>query len=85
MIDFMLHSSCSFVILIALCFKYRTEIHPIMLTLLIGILKELFDLFIQKESFSLLDILYDIVGISIAWLVLYVLTKYGFLYRYRLI
>lgn len=68
MIDFMLHVGCSIIIYLALAEVYSTK-KTIILTLMVGIAKELFDYYYQHETFDLTDICNDIVGICLGFII----------------
>ena len=63
--DLILHftSTCLVFYVLSKYFKIKSILLVSFLTLLVGVGKELFDLYIQNESFSKSDILYDCFGI----------------------
>ena len=62
MVDFILHFLSSALLYVILRALNINTTKALLITILIGVLKELFDLYAQKETISLIDIVYDIIG-----------------------
>lgn len=74
MLDFILHFSCTFFIMLYVIFFYNNLKIAAIVASIISFLKELYDLYIQKEFISINDIVYDLLGIFL-FILLYLLIK----------
>ena len=69
MVDFILHVSSSALLYVILRALNINTTKALLITILIGILKELFDLIIQNELFDFKDLLFNLIGLLLAWFI----------------
>ena len=69
MVDFILHVLSSALLYVILRALNINTTKALLITILIGILKELFDLIIQNELFDFKDLLFNLTGLLLAWFI----------------
>ena len=67
-IDKILHATISYALTYTLADKFDSNL-AVGVAILVGVAKEFYDLYIKKSKFSVADLVADVLGIAIAFLI----------------